>query len=122
MLSGVTDTSPKPPPGVDLPYDSRPDPLELLQAAHAAEPGWSEPFGGPEGVAVLAELARQAVMRQAGDLAALRRVAIAEWCRTSTPPEIGRALGISRNAVHKLNNEVARQPHDLNRLLWEGLW
>lgn len=117
MIAGMTDAT-SDPYAILLPDD----PLELLRAAQDAGPGWSAAYGGPEGVAVLAEAARQAVMAQAGDLAALRRVAIAELCRDRHLADIGRSLGISKAAVHKLHREVDRQPHELDRLLSEGIW
>ena len=71
--------------------------------ADASEPcdGWSDQYGGPEGVATLAFELQENLRRQSQHLAALRAAAIRELLRTRSLAEVGRMLGISKQAVSK---------------------
>lgn len=78
-----------------------PLPGEFLRQVATAHPGWSAPYGGPEGVA-RATLTMQDVLKvQASELAAVRAAAIEELLTTRSLSEVARMLGVSKQAVSK---------------------
>lgn len=98
------------------------DPWLLVKAATGNGPGWSEPYGGPEGVALLATEIRERLDVQARAIAELRSVAVAELLRDQSLSAVGKVLGIGKTAVHKIVNEVSKRPHNYRHLLAEGKW
>lgn len=83
------------------------DPYELLNLLHhAGQPGWSDQWGGPLGIAKAAGAAQGTLRAQAALLARLRAAAIQEALTSQSLAEVARELGISRQAVH----QAARGP------------
>jgi DNA invertase Pin-like site-specific DNA recombinase len=102
--------------------DALADPSTLVRAARDGDQGWSEPYGGPEGVAALTSAIRDHLTAQAQEMTSLRAVAVGELLRDRSLSAVGKALGISKQAVHKINNEAAKGSSKFTRLLAEGLW
>ncbi|MGO1971855.1 MAG: hypothetical protein ACTH2Q_02750 [Propionibacteriaceae bacterium] len=98
------------------------EPWRLVEAARTGGQAWSEPYGGPEGVAVLATEIRDQLERQVRAVAELRAVAVAELLRDRSLSDVGSVLGIGKTAVHKINREVATRPHAYGHLLLGGQW
>lgn len=122
---GMHSTPPPPPPDVpDTPavQAALADHTLLIQAAHNGVPGWSEPYGGPAGVAALAGTIRDHLTAQAQEMASLRSAAVAELLRDRSLSAVGTALGISKQAVHKINSDAMKGSRSSTRLLAEGLW
>jgi hypothetical protein len=111
----VTDFSDRQPDGASTDWRA------LLGAAAAAAPGWSTPYGGPEGVAVLAAELRRQLDDEARLLSALRAVAVAELLRERSMANVGESLGISKAAVQKINAAAGRRGPFYN-LLASGDW
>lgn len=96
------------------------DPDVLLRAAHEASAGWSAPFGGPDGVALLpAELRRQ-LDDKANEVSALRSAAVAEMLRDRSLSTAGKILGIGKTAVDKINKKALDS--EFIHLVAKGLW
>ena len=70
-----------------------------MDLAAAAEPGWSEPFGGPRGVALLAPALQEAALAEIGSISRVRSMAIRELLNTHSLAEVAKMLGISKQAV-----------------------
>ncbi|MGI6797751.1 hypothetical protein [Gordonia sihwensis] len=96
------------------------NPQRLLEDAAAATPGWSAPYGGPDGVAVLSGMLRHELDALAREISSLRTVAIAEMLREDSLATAGRKLGLGRTGVHKLSSQ-ARKSRFVS-LLTKGLW
>lgn len=76
-------------------------PEAFLAEIEHAEPGWSEVYGGPQGVAAhVAELQAE-VFRTSEKLAAIRVAAIRQMLTTQSGVEVAAELGISKSAVSK---------------------
>lgn len=96
------------------------DPDSLLAAAAAGGKGWADAYGGPEGVALLADEIRRQLDRQARQVAELRAVAVAELLRDRSLASAGKLLGIGKTAVHKINRSALGSTYE--RLLKKGQW
>lgn len=112
------------PPGVL--DDVLANPSRLLDAAAKAEPGWSEEFGGPPGVAKLAHELRLHLRAQAARAGDIRAAAQTKLHRERwTFAAIGSYLGVTAQAVKESTNRAAKQePGDplLDRLIAEDTW
>ena len=76
-------------------------PEEFLAEIERAEPGWSDAYGGPQGVAThVAELQAE-VFRISEKLAAIRVAAIRQMLTTQSGVEVANTLGVSKSAVSK---------------------
>ena len=98
------------------------DPIGFLAIAAAGANGWSEPYGGPAGVALLSGHIRDWMDQQSHAFSALRAVAVAELVRDESLAGVGRILGVTKSAVDRINKEVARKPSPFINLLAEGTW
>lgn len=74
---------------------------ELVRLAHDGDSGWSAQFGGPEGVAVLAESLRQVALQEAQDLLQVRTAAMLALLRDHRMVDVADLLGMSKQAVYK---------------------
>jgi len=77
------------------------DPMGFLDAAAQAAPGWSEPYGGPEGVAQLTSVLH-ARLAQLTKLNADLRISTLVYLRTQARlpfARLGELLGITRQRV-----------------------
>ena len=83
------------------------DPGQFLREVANADEGWSERYGGPEGIARWTLNLQDALKEQASDLAAVRTAAIREMLTTRSLADIAQALGVSKQAVSK----AANSPH-----------
>lgn len=76
-------------------------PEQFLAEVEHAEPGWSEAYGGPQGVAAhVAELQAE-VFRISERLAAVRVAAIRQMLTTQSGVEVAATLGVSKSAISK---------------------
>lgn len=82
-------------------YDGNPSPEEFLAEVQAAEPGWSEKFGGPLGVAARSAALQAELSRQSEMIAAVRVAAIQELLKTQAGIEVAASLGVSKSAISK---------------------
>ena len=80
------------------------DPGQFLREVANADEGWSERYGGPEGIARWTLNLQDALKEQASDLAAVRTAAIREMLTTRSLADIAQALGVSKQAVSKAAN------------------
>ena len=71
------------------------DPGQFLREVANADEGWSERYGGPEGIARWTLNLQDALKEQASDLAAVRTAAIREMLTTRSLADIAQALGVS---------------------------
>lgn len=89
------------------------DPAAFLRMAwerHGEDRSWMEPYGGPVGVAALIPILQEALSEQSHRLALVRAEAINAELETRSLADVGRELGISRNAVHKASQAIGRIP------------
>lgn len=77
------------------------DAARLLADAHRAEPGWSAPYGGPEGVALEAERLRAATTHLLTELIDLRSAAYAELLEEESLRAVEKRTGLSRSTISK---------------------
>lgn len=102
-------------PPADATYAStpplRPGPAEFIEDITPAQPGWSQPYGGPDGVIALTGLLLEDLAEQSRVIAAVRTAAIREQLRTEQGAVIARRHHLSRQAIHRAAN-AART--------WEG--
>ncbi|WP_147435252.1 hypothetical protein [Kocuria marina] len=89
----------------------RPSPAEFIDAITAAQPGWSQPHGGPDGVIALTGLLLEELAEQSRIIAAVRTAAIREQLATEPGAVIARRHHLSRQAIHRAANA---------RRTWEG--
>lgn len=76
----------------------------LLTAARRGEPGWSEQFGGgPERVAMAADLAADLASRLVSELVDLRTVALAQVLEGASLRAVEERTGINRSTISKAN-------------------
>ena len=80
------------------------DPGQFLREVANADEGWSERYGGPEGIARWTLNLQDALKEQASDLAAVRTAAIREMLTTRSLADVAQALGVSEQAVSKAAN------------------
>lgn len=80
------------------------DPGQFLREVANADEGWSERYGGPEGIARWTLNLQDALKEQASDLAAVRTAAIREMLTSRSLADIAQALGVSKQAVSKAAN------------------
>ncbi|MBN6750220.1 helix-turn-helix domain-containing protein [Micrococcus luteus] len=84
-----------------------PDPGEFLNEVRHATPGWSAPYGGPEGIERLTVQLQDTLKQQSRDVAAVRVAAIQHMLTTQSASEVARRLGISRQALSKIAGSPA---------------
>lgn len=89
------------------PAPAPPAPHEFLATALRAEPGWSDTYGGPAGVAALCAALQSQVAEQSEAIAAVRVAAIQELLKTFSGVEVAAMFGISKNAISKLSRSAA---------------
>lgn len=82
--------------------DVPPTPQELLSCAVSADPGWSDPYGGPQGVERHCAQMIEDLTRQAAQLGELRAFAMAETLKTHSVAEVAARLGVTRQAVERV--------------------
>lgn len=78
-----------------------PAPHEFLATTRNAEPGWSTPYGGPEGIARLCAELQTELVRQSEQIAAIRTAAIRQLLTTRSGVDVAHTLDISKSAVSK---------------------
>lgn len=81
--------------------DATRSPEEFLALIEQVEPGWSDEYGGPEGVAALCAELQTELVRQSEKIAAIRVAAIRQMLTTKSGVEVAAELGISKSAVSK---------------------
>lgn len=89
------------------------DPAAFLRMAwgeRGEDQSWMEPYGGPIGVAALIPILQEALSEQSHRLAQVRADVINTELETRSLADVGRELGISRNAVHKAARVTAYIP------------
>lgn len=94
-------TTPNPNPGAPPP-DTTPGGdavVDLLRAIYAPQPGWSETYGGLDGVIAHTAAAQKALAEMSTRLAEVRTAAIRQQLRTESGVSIARRHGITRAAV-----------------------
>lgn len=83
------------------------NPVTFVEAAENATPGWTEQYGGLEGIALLCAQ----IQRQLGDLseavAAIRVAAVQGLLETQSGVEVSKSLGVSKAAISKINRNKA---------------
>lgn len=88
------------------------DPTEFLEAVERGGPGWSDPYGGPEGVARIAGRLRDQAKEQQRRYGAIRATAIAALLQDRSLTSVAKALGVSKSAVHKTHRESIATAHE----------
>ena len=76
------------------------DPTTLIETATTGQPGWSDAYGGPLGVAQAAVAAQEELKSLASVVAGLRAAAIQEALTTRSVADVAKDLGVSRQAVY----------------------
>lgn len=76
-------------------------PEKFLAEVETAEPGWSEAYGGPQGVAKHIAGLQAELVRQSERLAAIRVAAIRQLLTERTGVEVAASLGVSKSAISK---------------------
>lgn len=84
-----------------------PTPEQFLRAASEAEPGWSEEYGGPLGVAALCASLQLEISRMSEQIAGIRVAAIQELLKERTGIEVAAFLGVTPAAVSRANKNNA---------------
>jgi hypothetical protein len=84
------------------PGDPHTSPEAFLAALETQPEGWSEDFGGPEGVARLMTEHQQRLGEQSARLAEVRNSAVTEMLKTRSGAEVARTFGLSRSLISKL--------------------
>lgn len=82
-------------------------PQDFLAAVSAAEPGWSDAYGGPVGVAAMCSALQQQISEQSEAIAAVRVAAIRELLKTHSGVEVAAMFGVSKNAISKTHRANA---------------
>lgn len=94
----------------------------LLTAARSGAAGWSNDFGGPEGVALAADLAAELTTRLTTDLLSLRTAALAQMLEEESLRAIARRTGINRSTISKSHRawfpELSAFPHLKDEESW----
>lgn len=88
-------------PLTSLSTSDGPTVAEFIAAVYAPTEGWSETFGGVDGVIGAASVAQEALAQISARLASVRVSAIREQLRTESGGAIGKRHNISRQAVHQ---------------------
>lgn len=91
----VTDSPPNPPQTPQTPAEV----AAFLAAAAEAAPGWSEPYGGPAGVASMTPALQEFTRTE---LTAIRAAALQELTRHKSGGQVARELHLTRQTVNKL--------------------
>lgn len=78
-----------------------PAPHEFLRHIEHPEPGWSEAYGGPQGVAALCADLQAELIRQSEQIASVRVAAIRQMLTTRTGVDVAHTLGVSKSAISK---------------------
>lgn len=94
----------------------------LLTAARAAQPGWADEFGGPEGVALAADLAAEVATRLTTDLLSLRTAALAQLLERESLRSIAQRTGINRSTISKSNRAWLPEMTPFAHLTDEDSW
>lgn len=76
-------------------------PEQFLAEVAAADPGWSERYGGPMGVVGHCGALQQRISEQSEAIAAVRVAAILELLKDYSGVELAAALGVSKAAISK---------------------
>lgn len=95
---------------MEIPHEAptrNPSPEAFLAETAAAEPGWSDKYGGPLGVAARSAALQSELSRQSELVAAVRVAAIQELLKTHTGIEVAAALGVSKSAISKATKSPA---------------
>lgn len=81
--------------------DATHSPEEFLALIEQVEPGWSDEYGGPEGIAALCAELQTELVRQSEKIAAIRVAAIRQMLTNRSGVEVAEALGVSKSAISK---------------------
>lgn len=80
-----------------------PTPEQFLTQVQSSNPGWSDQYGGPMGVATLCANLQEQLAHQSETIAAIRTAAIQELLKTHKGTELAATFGISRAAISNIN-------------------
>lgn len=83
--------------------EKNPTPQDLINDLKNPQPGWSQKYGGPEGIITHTKNLQQELAQQSQTIAALRTTALQELLKTKTGAEVARDYGLTRSAITKLN-------------------
>lgn len=78
-----------------------PTPADLIAAATSGQPGWSEPWGGPMGVARAAVAAQEQLNDLSQQIAALRAAALQHELEHRSLAEVARELDVTKQALSR---------------------
>lgn len=81
--------------------DATHSPETFLAEVEHLQPGWSDTYGGPEGVATLCADLQTELVRQSEKIAAIRNAAIRQMLTTRSGVEVAKTLGVSKSAISK---------------------
>lgn len=84
-----------------------PTPQEFLAEVSAAEPGWSERYGGPMGVSTYCAALQAELARQSELIAAVRVAAIQQMLKTHSGVEVAKTFNVSKSAISKASKAPA---------------
>ena len=82
-------------------------PQEFLRDVQNAAPGWSEKYGGPEGVALLAASLQAVLAEQSETIASVRAAAIKEQLKTRSGVDVAKSYGLSKSAISRISKMPA---------------
>lgn len=82
---------------------------EFMELVDRAEPGWSEKFGGPGGVAAFTVVLQERIAELSAQVAAVRTAAIQEQLKERKGVEVARSLGISKAAISRIAHAPTRE-------------
>lgn len=94
----------------------------LLTAARTGDPGWSATFGGPNGVALAADLGSELATQLVTELIALRTAAIAQLLEEESLRAVARRTGINRSTISKTHRAWDPALTPFARLVDEKSW
>lgn len=78
-----------------------------MEEMATGEPGWSDKYGGPLGVAARSAALQAELSRRSELVAAARVAAIQELLKTHTGIEVAAALGVSKSAISNATKSPA---------------
>jgi hypothetical protein len=80
-----------------------PSPEEFLREINEAEPGWSEKYGGPLGVAALCASLQLQISQISEQIADIRVAGIQEGLKGRSGIEVAAYLGVTPSAISRAN-------------------
>lgn len=87
--------------------DKAVSPEQFLRLVDDAEPGWSDRFGGPTGIAAECGRLQAELMAQSERIAQIRAAALQELLKTRSGTQVAAMFGVSKNAIGKASKANA---------------